>query len=622
MAAANKIQVGYIEPQDGAQFKVDEGTAAAPGICFVDSAATGLYSPGTGQLAFSTSSKQTALRILADGKVGIDCSPTVALEVNGTIKASAIDAPIEGTLDDWIVHAGDTNTKIGFSANDTFQVHTSGTPSLQLDSTGRVLIGNAGTYSASGDLHVVGDTNSNGPELYLQVNNNNTTDNIGAIWYGNNVDKSLVKLAGHTHTANNTADFTVSTSSGGTLGERLRIKSDGTSLFTGKITNSSSFTSHNTNFYGGNVNTGGVRIEVAHSTTSVSGNTASASFPHHLLLSNYSGTGSADNRMCSIGFDIPTTSTHANAVIAYQATAAGTGDLQFHLESGNSISEKLRITSAGKLQIGTAGGNATYLALAGNAAMDLWGDGSEYPTLRLGTEVYNSVGEDIRFGRSDHGAADIRYHSLKSLHGSSAANNYLEFFLHDFGSSPYTSQKSAFKINGLGNAIIPDGDLVIGTSGHGIDFSATGGGSGTSNESELLADYENGEWTPVLHHYISGGFSAPSYSAAGTVVGRYTKIGNIVHISASFLGFNISNAHGSSFGRVTGLPFTTTNHPNHRDVISASGDAFTTGGVNFSTYWNQTNLNSMKHGTSVFDWAVLSGGSTKNLVISGHYTAA
>ena len=112
MAASNKIQVGYIEAQDGAQFQVDAGTAAAPGLCFDNSAATGLYSPGTGQIAWSTSGKQTALRILADGKVGIDCSPTVALEVNGTIKASDINAPIEGTLDDWIVHEGDANTKI------------------------------------------------------------------------------------------------------------------------------------------------------------------------------------------------------------------------------------------------------------------------------------------------------------------------------------------------------------------------------------------------------------------------------------------------------------------------------------------------------------------------------
>ena len=136
---------------------------------------------------------------------------------------------------------------------------------------------------------------------------------------------------------------------GGT--ERLRIKTDGTVVFANKLTNSSSFTSHNANFYGGNVNTGGVRIELAHDTTTVSGNTASGAFPHHLLLSNYSGNGAADNRMCSIGFDIPTTSTHANATIAYQATAAGTGDLQFWLENGNNVYERLRIKASGNVGI-------------------------------------------------------------------------------------------------------------------------------------------------------------------------------------------------------------------------------------------------------------------------------
>jgi len=155
--------------------------------------------------------------------------------------------------------------------------------------------------------------------------------------------------------------------------EKLRIKSDGTIIFANKLTNSSSFTSHNTNFYGGNVNTGGVRIEVAHTTTTVSGNTASASFPHHLLLSNYSGNGSADNRMCSIGFDIPTTSTHANAVIAYQATAAGTGDLQFHLESGNSISEKLRITSRGNLNLGGHSDETYDDTSFSNVILDIYG---------------------------------------------------------------------------------------------------------------------------------------------------------------------------------------------------------------------------------------------------------
>jgi len=179
------------------------------------------------------------------------------------------------------------------------------------------------------------------------------------------------------------------------------------------------------------------------------------------------------------------------------------------------------------------------------------------------------------------------------------------------------------RVFGVSNAgtVNTTGNIKM-ANGKGIDFTATGGGSGTSSENEILTDYEHGVWTPVLNHYINGGFSPPTYTTAGTVVGRYTKIGNMVHISASFLGFNISNAHGSSFARISGLPFTAADIANHRDVISASGDAFTSGGVNFSTYWNQTNLNSMKHGTSVFDWAVLSGGSAKNLVISGHYTAA
>ena len=98
---------------------------------------------------------------------------------------------------------------------------------MVIKADGKVLIGDGTTYNPSGLLHIVGDNNSNGPELYLQVNNNNTTDNIGALWFGNNADKSIVKLAGHTHTANNTGDFTVSTSSGGTLTEKLRISSSG-----------------------------------------------------------------------------------------------------------------------------------------------------------------------------------------------------------------------------------------------------------------------------------------------------------------------------------------------------------------------------------------------------------
>ena len=154
--------------------------------------------------------------------------------------------------------------------------------------------------------------------------------------------------------------------------------------------------------------------------------------------------------------------------------------------------ERLRIRQDGKLQIGTSAGNATYLALAGNAAMDLWGDGSEYPTLRLGTESYNTVGEDIRFGRKDHGTADIRYHSLKSRHGDSAANNYLEFFLHDFGSSPYTSQRSSLKIQGDGRVGVKNNlNYAFNTSSNTLCIGDGGGAVGLTIWTAVGADSQN-----------------------------------------------------------------------------------------------------------------------------------
>ena len=98
----------------------------------------------------------------------------------------------------------------------------------------------------------------------------------------------------------------------------------------------------------------------------------------------------------------------------------------------------------------------------------------------------------------------------------------------------------AEKLDVVGKIKVSD-NIVIGTSGKGIDFSATSG-SGTS---ELLADYEEGTWTPSL-----GGDT--TYQSGGQA-GRYTKIGRIVH----FQGILYINAIGTgSTTQITGLPFT------------------------------------------------------------------
>ena len=98
----------------------------------------------------------------------------------------------------------------------------------------------------------------------------------------------------------------------------------------------------------------------------------------------------------------------------------------------------------------------------------------------------------------------------------------------------------------VGDVTLSTGNLVIGTAGKGIDFSATTSGSGTMT-SELLADYEEGTWTPTVS--TSGG-DFTSYTSSGT----YTRIGRIVELNFTY---NVTNGvGGSGFVTVSNLPFT------------------------------------------------------------------
>jgi len=91
------------------------------------------------------------------------------------------------------------------------------------------------------------------------------------------------------------------------------------------------------------------------------------------------------------------------------------------------------------------------------------------------------------------------------------------------------------------------GNVIIGTSGKGIDFSATAG-TGTS---ELLDDYEEGAFTPN-YTAATGGDLGGTQSRQG----YYTKVGNKVTIQL-YLFINTIDVTGKSGSvTVTGLPFT------------------------------------------------------------------
>ena len=95
---------------------------------------------------------------------------------------------------------------------------------------------------------------------------------------------------------------------------------------------------------------------------------------------------------------------------------------------------------------------------------------------------------------------------------------------------------------------VATGNVVMGTSGKGIDFSATSG-TGTS---EILDDYEEGTWTPSLNY--AGTTTGVTHEVQN---GYYTKIGNRVTVRFSCR----VDAKGSGTGhaRFSGLPFTGVN---------------------------------------------------------------
>ena len=132
------------------------------------------------------------------------------------------------------------------------------------------------------------------------------------------------------------------------------------------------------------------------------------------------------------------------------------------------------------------------------------------------------------------------------------------------------------------NFKVTAGNVVIGTSGKGIDFSVNSAAPGAT--SELLDDYETGTWTPT-YTPASGAFGAITYNA--NTFGRYTKVGNAVFIVGLIITDSFAVGTGTGQGRISGLPFTPS--------PSASAS------INYSTNFNlDTPTGSFTSGTDIF----------------------
>ena len=120
------------------------------------------------------------------------------------------------------------------------------------------------------------------------------------------------------------------------------------------------------------------------------------------------------------------------------------------------------------------------------------------------------------------------------------------------------------RVEAAGDVTISTGNVVMATSGKGIDFAATASGSGTMT-SELLNDYEEGTFTPTV--FGSTGAGVGVYSAQG---GFYTKVGNIVTVQVYLIWSALAGGTGDL--RFGGLPF----------AASASANAISAASIGYA----------------------------------------
>jgi hypothetical protein len=97
-------------------------------------------------------------------------------------------------------------------------------------------------------------------------------------------------------------------------------------------------------------------------------------------------------------------------------------------------------------------------------------------------------------------------------------------------------------IKGLSNWSESSGNLLPSNASYGIYL-----GVNSATAANLLNDYEEGTWTPTA----KGGSTAGTEPTGN---GRYTKVGNLVHVDFSFVNVTIGSASGDL--QITNLPFT------------------------------------------------------------------
>ena len=275
------------------------------------------------------------------------------------------------------------------------------------------------------------------------------------------------------------------------------------------------------------------------------------------------------------------TSTGAGSPPAFEdlpasgATLSGSTDNTVVTVTGSNAMQgetNVRIDSSGRL---LTGGQTTSVADASSLHADIQSHSADGNGLSLGRYAANayepymtffksrnatigsngtivqdgdSLGTINWYGATGSGWDHAAYHSVRVDGTPGASNDMPTEFI--WNNQPDNQEHVAhtMSLRANGNLEVKTGNVVIGTAGKGIDFSATSDAGGMT--SELLDDYEEGTHTPTITRTTSNQTATVNASAA-----RYTKVGRLVHM---WFHFDLSGmgTSGEGYWKMS-LPFTT-----------------------------------------------------------------
>ena len=216
----------------------------------------------------------------------------------------------------------------------------------------------------------------------------------------------------------------------------------------------------------------------------------------------------------------------------YCAIIHGTdGDLSIHADNPSGDAQ---------FELYTGSGATTAIVAQAAGEVQLYHNGSQkLVTLAGGAEVFGSLITENSGAGSGTSEIQLQPYGTDGYINCTASGNL------------YTRMGASFairtRIDSSGNFYVNSGNIVIGTSGKGIDFSATTDAGGTSTAT-VLEDYEEGSYTIT---------SNTNLTMDNQRTGYYTKIGNLVNV-IGYLSLNTNDGSPSVSGTngiVLSLPY-------------------------------------------------------------------